>query len=316
MVKPVAKKKILLAVDGSDMSEVTVDYVANTMSPPETEVVLFHVFNKIPESFWDFEREPALDFWMNKVKTQEHEHEKAVKNFMEHARQTLLDSGFKEQDVVIKIQNRITGIARDIVAESGKNYDMLVMGRTGTSHLEGVTVGSVANKAIGVLKDLPICVVTGSPEGKNIMVAIDGSEGSMRAVAFLSTFRNISNRRVFLFHAMRRISFPQLGDEKAGPFTELEQILEEDARKMISPFMDKARNRLMEGGCSSENITVKMVSGVVSRAGALVAEAGAENCGSIVVGRKGVSQVEDFNIGRVCHKVIHKAKNMAVWIVP
>ncbi len=316
MVKPVTKKKILLAVDGSNMSTATVEYVARIMSPVETEVVLFHVFSKIPESFWDFNREPELDFWMNKIKIQEQEHEQAVKNFMEHARQLLLDSGFREQNVVINTQNRVMGIARDIVAEAGKNYDMLVMGKTGMGQAEGVTVGSVANKVIGSLKDLPVCVVSGSPKNQKILVAIDGSEGSMRAVTFLCSFQSISNRQVILFHAIRRIAFPQFSTEAHSPFPELEHDLEEDARKMIAPFLEKARSKLCAAECGDENISVKIVSGVTSRAGALVAEARAENCGSIIAGRKGVSQVEDFNIGRVCHKVIHQAKDVAVWIVP
>jgi nucleotide-binding universal stress UspA family protein len=316
MAEPVTRKKILLAVDGSGMSEATVHYVADTMYPAETEVFLFHVFNKIPETFWDREQEPELDFWMNKMKSQEREHEKAVEHFMQDSRQTLLDAGFREQNVIIGIRDRVVGIARDIVTEAAKGYDMLVMGRTGMSQVKGVTVGSVANKVIGSLQQLPICVVTGRPENKNIIVAIDGSVGSMRAVKFLSSFRNISSRQIVLFHAVRRIGFQHGQAGVENPFEALEQSLFEDARRMIAPSLQEARSRLLDAGCPNENISENIVSGVASRAGALVEQSRVKGCGSLVVGRKGISQVEDFNIGRVCHKVIQQAQDVAVWVVP
>jgi nucleotide-binding universal stress UspA family protein len=41
-----------------------------------------------------------------------------------------------------------------------------------------------------------------------------------------------------------------------------------------------------------------------------------ENCDTIVFGRKGKSNISDFDIGRVPWKVIHGAKMMSVWMVP
>ena len=37
--------------------------------------------------------------------------------------------------------------------------------------------------------------------------------------------------------------------------------------------------------------------------------------GTIVVGRRGLSKVYEFFMGRVSDKVLHLAKDMAVWIV-
>jgi hypothetical protein len=38
--------------------------------------------------------------------------------------------------------------------------------------------------------------------------------------------------------------------------------------------------------------------------------------GTIVVGRRGVSKVYEFLMGRVSNKVIQMAKDQAVWVVP
>jgi len=79
--------------------------------------------------------------------------------------------------------------------------------------------------------------------------------------------------------------------------------------------MEKAKARLADAGIN-DDIILRIVTGVPSRAKALIEEAQNANCGSIIVGRTGVSRVEDFNIGRVCQKVLHRAKDIAVWVVP
>ena len=54
------RKKILLAVDGSDQAFEAVRYVSRLLPPNRMEVVLFHVMTKVPESFWDIEKEPTF----------------------------------------------------------------------------------------------------------------------------------------------------------------------------------------------------------------------------------------------------------------
>ena len=53
-----------------------------------------------------------------------------------------------------------------------------------------------------------------------------------------------------------------------------------------------------------------------SRAGTIVDQARRGGYGTIVVGRKGVTRVEEFFMGRVSSKVLQLAKDMAVWVVP
>ena len=45
------KRRILLAVDGSDQAFEAVRYTSQLFPPNRLEVVLFHVMSKIPESF-------------------------------------------------------------------------------------------------------------------------------------------------------------------------------------------------------------------------------------------------------------------------
>lgn len=303
------KKKYLLAVDGSEESTATVDYVANMMFPSESEVVLYHVFSRIPETYWDFEQNPETDVWMKKLKDQEEAHEKSVKGFMNDARQTLLNSDFREQLVAVEVHDRVRGLARDILDEAQKGYHAVVMGRTGTGR-PGLAVGSVTTKVLSSLPNLHMCVVSGKPSGDKVLVALDGSEGSMRAIDYLCTLRGSDAREVVLLHAMRHIGFTS-----TQPLKEIEKQVWEDAKKAIDPVMEEAKKRLVAAGIAESKIECKILTGVESRAGALIEEAKNAKCGSIFVGRTGVSQAEDFNIGRVSNKVIHQAQDMAVWVI-
>ena len=68
-------------------------------------------------------------------------------------------------------------------------------------------------------------------------------------------------------------------------------------------------------GADVSRIKTKIVPGVYSRAAAIFGEAQEENCGTIVVGRRGLSRVEEFYIGRVSNKVLQLALDMSVWVI-
>lgn len=66
----------------------------------------------------------------------------------------------------------------------------------------------------------------------------------------------------------------------------------------------------MEDHISSEILTYAQ-----SRAGAIAKAARACNCDTVVLGRRGFSTVENFQIGRVSRKILQFAYQPALWIV-
>jgi nucleotide-binding universal stress UspA family protein len=190
------------------------------------------------------------------------------------------------------------------------------MGRTGMGRMKGLVVGSVSTKIIGALSDIPICIVAGTPVGKNAIVALDGSPGSMRALDFACSQMDGFKGKVVLFHALRHIGYPEPATGRIATLKEVEKSIWDDAKKMLEPTLTAAKERLLKAGRAKDKIVTKIVTGVSSRAGALIEEAQKSGCSSIIVGRTGISQVEDFNIGRVANKVVHGAQDQAVWIVP
>jgi len=218
---------------------------------------------------------------------------------MEKARQLFLDRNFPEDAVSIKVQERKVGIARDIVNESRNDYDGVVVGRWGKSMLKDYLWGSVANKLLASLTHVPLCVVGGAPQIDKILVAIDASKGAMRAVDYIGTMADTKNCEVTLFHAFRGLDGEKL----------------HKAEKSMESVFEEAHRYLEKAGFNRNQITTRMVTGVTSRAEAISVEALNGRYGTIVVGRRGLSNVEEFTMGRVSIKLIHMAREKAVWLV-
>ena len=124
------RKRILLALDGSDTSLETVRYVAKIFPVARTEIVLFHVAANIPGIFWHIGEEfrdriaPARA-WV-------HETHRAMSAFMHAAAHELTHAGFSPETVTVKIERQQNSIVRDIAAEAACDYDAVVVSRQGS----------------------------------------------------------------------------------------------------------------------------------------------------------------------------------------
>lgn len=294
-----SKRKFLLAVDGSNQAFEAVRYASRLFPPERMEVVLFHVLTKFPESFWDIEKAPEYGHEGADIHIWEAQQNKEIRTFMKKARQLFLDQNVPKNAVHINIQERKTGIARDILHESQNNYDGVVVGRWGTSMLKDFLWGSIASKLIGRLTHTPVCVVGGTPQIGKILVAIDTSERAKRVIDYVCTMVDSSHWEVTLFHVIRDI------DRKKLHKTE----------KIMSSIFKEAFTHLEKAGFNHHKINTKIVTKAPSRASAIVVEALNGGYGTIVVGRRGLSNVEEFYMGRVSNKIIQMAREMAVWIV-
>lgn len=294
-----SKRKFLLAVDGSNQAFEAVRYASRLFPPERMEVVLFHVLTQFPESFWDIEKEPEDRHEGAGIRIWEAQQNQEIRTFLEKARQLFLDQNVPQDAVCVKIQERKKGIARDILHESQNNYDGVVVGRWGTSMLKDFLWGSIANKLIGRLTHTPVCVVGGTPQTGKILVAIDASERAKRVIDYVGAMVDSSHWEVTLFHVIRDI------DRKKLHKTE----------KLMAAIFKEATIHLEKAGFNRNQINTRVVTKAPSRASAIVVEALNGGYGTIVVGRRGLSNVEEFYMGRVSNKIIQMAREMAVWIV-
>ena len=306
--------KVLIAVDGSEQTQKLVDYLSGIISVQQTEIVLFHVLPKAPESFRDWEKEPSRLPLPDLLRKWDSERERLVRDLMRDIRRQLTGIGIPEYSIMISIQKEKEGIARDLLLEAQRGYDAILVGRSGSEGGGAQVLGSVAAKTAAKLCTVNLWLVGDNAGNGGVIIAMDSSETAMRAVDHVSNMINASKNTIRLVHVVRGIAVSWTGREKIFP-EEYRQRLIEEAENQIIPTFDAAIRILVSSGIEREKISTKVISGVTSRAGAIFEEALREGYGTVVVGRKGLSNVAEFDMGRVTGKLIQLAGSVALWVV-
>ncbi|MFH1136422.1 MAG: universal stress protein [Pseudomonadota bacterium] len=308
------RNRLLVAVDGTEQALAMVRYVGRVFPPEGAEIVLFNVFNRIPDAFWDIEKDMKTSPAFRSAAAWESMQQNAMTGFMDQAKRALLNSGFPAEAVQVRVQPMDKGVARDIVAEAALGYDAVVLGRKGYSRLMDLIMGSVANKLVNKLKDVSVLMVGGEPANNRFLVAVDGSKGSERAVKAVTSVLHGKNVEVKLFHAVRTLD----PSGRAGAARELREDKDswlEDHLRSIRPMMEAHHDALVGHGLDPKSASIRLVTDAASRAGAIIEEARGAGFGTIVIGRRGFSEVQEHPMGRVTNKVLQLARDLAVWVV-
>jgi nucleotide-binding universal stress UspA family protein len=304
-------KKLLVAVDGSDRSIRTVKYLAEMPAFFNMEINLFNVIIGIPESYYDLGKEPASVNITAGLYAWEQQQRNQIEKQMQKCRKILLSSDFNPAKIRTTIHKRRMGVARDIIAESKNGYGAVVLRRRGMSNLQGLIMGSIAVKLLNGIDDLPIIFAGRKPNNRRILIAVDGSDNAMRAVDFVGKNLGGFDYTAGLVTVLRTEESQVIDASAADVF---EQYLAE-MEPQIGKTLNQAREQLIANGFAESQVSIEIVKRVQSRAGAIVDAAERGNFDTIVVGRRGLSRVQQFFTGRVSTKVLQIGRKHHVWIV-
>ena len=106
------------------------------------------------------------------------------------------------------------------------------------------------------------------------------------------------------------------GSDRGLQIIKVPEEFTETRKKEVKQAFDDAISRLARAGIASDRVTPCTVVGTSSRAEAIEEFARKNDCGLIVMGRKGPSRTDEFALGRVTNKVIQLAQNPTLWVVP
>ncbi len=164
------------------------------------------------------------------------------------------------------------------------------------------------------IQHLPVVVVGDNPDPKHVLIGFDGSENAFKAVDRACALMSKTGRKVMLCNVGQ--SMGSYLDDKKKVISDAEaKALQEQGQQKIRELMADAAKRLVESGFEQALVSQKILEARVSRAVAIAKTAETEGFGTIVTGRRGLSVIKDFLMGRVSMKVLHRAHEMAVWIV-
>ncbi len=313
-------RRVLIAVDGSVQSINAAYYIGRLLIPEKTTLTLFLVENLVPEVLWDTpaeDREGAapvhLDGWWESI------HIKHNRNIVGKIRDTLIREGFPEASVEIKIRPRNRGIARDIIEESQKGYDLVVAGRIGHNIHTGAMLGNCARKLITAITHTSLAIVGGLPDTKGVLIGFDGSDGSRKCLKNMAEMMSRKIETISMCYVSRPLS-PR--NDSLDPlnitlsaYHQAEQTHQKNHQLRMRPRLQKAEAELTAHGFSPESIHSIILRSYPSRSEGLIEEAKKHGCTTLMVGRRGHSCVEAFFLGRVGDKLIQLAQDRAIWLV-
>lgn len=307
------KKRILVAVDGSDQSIEAVRYAAAILAPEKVEATLFNVKMAVPETFYDQMTEPEERDMKLSIREWSNQLARNIDSFMTEAEKPLIQAGFVKESINKVVVPRKAGYARDILEEAHKGYGALIMGRKGMGALDLVTMGSVAAKIVESLESIPIILVAGNPETDKCLVAFDQSRGTATSIISLVSFCDLEQLEVMLCHIVRPLNIPFPAVPVFFNKSKETDWVDANTRKII-PAMVDSRRLLFRNGLTEKSFSTLIAEEKTSRAEGIFNEAKGMRAGTILTGRRGLSAVPEFSIGRVSRKILDMAKDRAVWI--
>ena len=308
------EKKILLAVDDSIQSKYAVKYAATVFSMvKELHYVLFHVQPSISLYLKDEAlKSPKARVELEKVVRK---NENSARKMLQQYSQDLVGMGIDEARIEMVTRQQELGPAKDIIefAHVGR-YDAIVMGSKKKTRLEKMFMGSVSATLLEHSEYIPVWIVDGEVASEKILVAVDGSESSFRAVDHIS-FMLMGNTHVeiTLLHVMSKAR--ELIEEciLEEPSAELEELVARCDKQQIEEFFRSALKKFRDAGVSENQVKIKTVEGR-NRPGRVIIETAKEgNYGTVVIGRRGINK--SFFTGSVSHHVINKMSEGALWVV-
>ena len=310
------EKMIVAPIDGSENALKSLDYINRIFgSKHNLSESLVYLVPKLPPILVEESRKSRGT--MNQLREIEKRNSQMAERILTDAKDRLMNIGFSKKTVEAVFRNIEVGVARDICswAENNKKADAIFISSRGRSRLEAFFTGEIANKVLEYVKLCPVWMVKGTVRNKNVLLAVDNSENAMRAVDHAGFMLSGSGVSVTVFHSKRdlRRFVPK---EVLQEFPGVEKFWQKKAGDVVAPYMKKAREKLIQAGLAENQISVKLIDGSRSAARDILKEAEENAIGTIILGRKGYSDVKDYSMGSTTKKVLDRAADMAVCIVP
>jgi len=308
------EKKILIAVDGSIHSRRAIEYCVNMCSLiKEMQYILINIQPKISdfliqESKMDSKASSALKEVVEKNK----ENSKKILN---ESMNVIVRLGIGENLIEKVSLPVVKGTAKGILDYAKQTLcDAIVVGDRGKSKLAEAFTGSIANNVLEHTDTIPVWAAGGDIKSQKVMIAVDGSESALKAVDHVAfMLEGNSEIKVTLLHVT-----PKLRDYCTIEFDEegemIEEVIISGDKKCVDSFYIHAQQKFKEAGLSESQIEVKEIESKLSIGKAIVENANKEDCGTLVIGRRGAN--ESFFMGSVSRYILTNASDCAVWLVP
>ncbi|HOA83996.1 MAG TPA: universal stress protein [Thermodesulfovibrio thiophilus] len=314
-------KKVLLPVDKSEHSKRAVKFAGlllaqdsclqSEQGEPESqglsEITLFYVITgKYLSNFLK-----QVNMQTQNVKDYEIIREKCItdhiKPLLDDYEKILKDKNFKGR-ITQKVEEGDPG-SKIIEVVKNEQYSTVIMSRRGMSELKCLLLGSVSTKVLYGLKEQNIYIVGQKiVEGNtcpipDILVPVDGSESSMKAVEHAASLARFVKgiKKITILRVINVSVYLERMRQGINP--------EEEASEILM----KAQNILIKEGISQDLVQTKTRVGFPAEE--INADIQENNYNLVIMGRRGRSPIKDIVLGGVSSAVINNCSEPTVAII-
>lgn len=284
-------EKILLAVDGSDAAASATAAVGALARHENSDVVVVHITDR---------GEFLRSVYGPDRLTLQWETPHQAQALVDEAVRTLETVGVHARG---QVYGRFDTIARELLDVAGSlGCSAIAMGTRGRGRIAASLLGSVAHRVIH-LADTPVLVappapIVPGPTFARILVAVDGSAASRRALDLASEVGARSGGHVVVLHVCRPNGAPWQRYVHEG--LSVEQETPETAETLVEEMSVALQAR----GVSA---SATVVASTGSDAGDIVDAAVRHDIGLIVVGSRGRGSVPALVLGSTTYRLLHTA---------
>lgn len=306
-------KKLLLAVGDCVYSEHAVRYAARISSAAkDLTYTLFNVQPSVPHIFIEgAEADAEVKAEVDKLV---HKKGEVAKCVVGELKDLMVREGIPAHRVEVVTGPMQAGIAKDILnrAEQGR-YDAILLARMGLTPSRDFFIGTTAAKVVEHALGMPVWVVAGETASMKIMVAVDGSESSLRVLDHVIHIIGANpDLKVTLFHVLPYLRhYYSVDFERENP--RLQEISQQEDKRRMEAFYKKAREKLKTAGIKESQIEIKTNTRSYDVSTAILDEARTGEYGTVVIGRRG--EREAFFTGRIAMRLVQKVSNQALWVI-
>lgn len=192
----------------------------------------------------------------------------------------------------------VDGEPLEVLLEAADGAAMVVVGSQGHGPIEGRWVGSVSQQLVGHAGSDAVVVVRAAhhPGAKEIVVGVDGSPSSRRALDFACSRAEATGESVTAVHAYRGLRGPNggLGGSPSASDVEIIDAAERTAAELIA-------------GAAEDHPDVAMRATAVFGRASRVLPRLSDDASLIVVGTRGHNSLVQLVLGSVAQAALHRA---------
>ncbi len=308
------KQKVLVAVGDRVYSQHAVRYIAKlSVSATDLTYTLFNVQPGVPELLG----EAAKSDLKAKAEISElvRANREAAGEIVQDFHEVMIQEGILESRIEAVSEPMQVGAAKDILNWAEKHgYDAIVIARREMTPSWDFSIGAVPAKVVDYGLEIPVWLVAGESTGTKIMLAVDGSDNSLRAVDHLIHMVGANTDiHITLFHVIPYLRhYYSVDVERSKGYLQL--VMHREDKHRMEGFYEKANERFKNAGLKSSQlntITCRRSSDIST---AIYGEAKAGQYGTVIVGRRGERGA--FFSGQIARRLVHTLEDEALCIVP